>query len=427
MRITWLVPGSGSAFYCENCNRDRVLLSALAQRGHDVTAVPLYLPVDLDAEPHTAPVFFGGINVHLQQQSALFRNTPPWFDRLLDHPWMLHLADQLSGMTRAEDLGQTTLSMLRGEDGHQRKELARLLDWMTAEVQPDVIILSNLLLAGLAEPLGRATGARLLALMQDEDEFVDALPDPVRGEVWRELARAAADLDHLVAVSHAYGERMRERLDLEPSRVSVVRPGVHPVGAPREAPGSQTVGFLSRLCPERGFDLLTAAFVECKHTCPGARLLVAGGALDADRPYLREVDASLRAAGVHQDVASHPRFDPTGRADFHQRIDVLAAPDRGAPAYAGYAVEALAAGVPVVATAVGCFVELADRLGGGITLVRPGDVSALAAALDVLLLDPAAARRQGRAGSDAVQRRLSSSGGAAALDAVLDAVRHRPG
>ncbi len=419
MRIAWLVPGSGSAFYCENCVRDRVWLSALAARGHDITAVPLYLPVELDAGPVEAPVFFGGINVHLQQHSALFRATPPWFDRLLDHPWMLHLADRMSGMTRAEDLGQTTLSMLRGEDGRQAKELERLLAWLEADVRPQVIVLSNLLLAGLAAPLRERTGARLLALMQDEDEFIDALPEPERGKVWAELGRTAAAVDRFVGVSRYHGGVMRDRLSLPDERLSVVLPGVRDEVPRRDAPGTRAAGFLSRRCPERGYDLLAEAFVELRNALPDATLRVAGGALDADRPYIEQVHDGLRAAGALEHVHEHTRFDLDGRDDLYRRVDVLVAPDRGAPAFAGYAVEAMAAGVPVIASATGCFVELAEILGDGLVLVPPDDAGALALALTDLMRDPEAATERGLAGRARVLTHLTADASAAALEADL--------
>jgi hypothetical protein len=42
MRIVQICPGSGDAFYCENCLRDAALVRALRTLGHDVVMVPLY-------------------------------------------------------------------------------------------------------------------------------------------------------------------------------------------------------------------------------------------------------------------------------------------------------------------------------------------------------------------------------------------------
>ena len=77
MNIVQITPGAG-AMYCGNCLRDNALVAALRKLGHDVLMVPLYLPLTLDEEDQSAgtPIFFGGINVYLQQKSALFRKTP---------------------------------------------------------------------------------------------------------------------------------------------------------------------------------------------------------------------------------------------------------------------------------------------------------------------------------------------------------------
>src|SRR5215469_13429652 len=124
MRIIQLTPGTGS-FYCGTCMRDNALVVALREQGHDAMMIPLYLPPMLDEASggDSAPLFYGGINVYLQQKSWLFRNTPRWVDRLFDSPGMLRAATRKAGMTRASALGALTVSTLRGEDGHQAKEL----------------------------------------------------------------------------------------------------------------------------------------------------------------------------------------------------------------------------------------------------------------------------------------------------------------
>ena len=94
MKIVQIVPGSGGTFYCENCLRDSSLAKAFRALGHDAVLVPMYLPVFTD-EPEIGrdtPVFFGGINVYLQQKFSLFRKTPRWLDRLFDSRWLLNLA-----------------------------------------------------------------------------------------------------------------------------------------------------------------------------------------------------------------------------------------------------------------------------------------------------------------------------------------------
>jgi len=130
MRIVQITPGSGDNFYCENCMRDNMLVRALGRLGHDAMLVPLYLPPQLEetGKDRSVPIFFGGINVYLQQKFSLFRKTPRWIDRLFDAPFFLNWAARKAGMTSAKELGETMLSMLEGEEGRQVKELDRLTD-----------------------------------------------------------------------------------------------------------------------------------------------------------------------------------------------------------------------------------------------------------------------------------------------------------
>src|SRR3989454_7577507 len=105
MNIIQITPGAGT-MYCGNCFRDNALVAALRKLGHEVLMVPLYLPLTLDEEDQSAgnPIFFSGINVYLEQKSALFRETPAWFHDLLAARPLLKLAAGKAAKTRPEDL-----------------------------------------------------------------------------------------------------------------------------------------------------------------------------------------------------------------------------------------------------------------------------------------------------------------------------------
>ena len=170
MKIIQLTPSSGDNFYCENCLRDQALLRTLNSQGHEVTMIPLYLPIKLDSPKVSmdTPIFFGGVNVYLQQKMGLFRKTPRWVDSVFDNRALLTKVSKKAGMTSSKDLGETTISMLRGEDGLQVKELDRLVDWLSRDMEkPDVIILSNVLLAGLAASIRKRLQVPVVCLLQD--------------------------------------------------------------------------------------------------------------------------------------------------------------------------------------------------------------------------------------------------------------------
>src|SRR5580704_7930161 len=123
MKIAMITAGA-AGMYCGSCMKDNTLTAALNALGHESLLLPTYTPIRTD-EPDNSfqRVFFGGINVYLEQKSRLFRGTPWWFDRLFNSPRLLRWASSFGVSVRPEDLGQLTISMLRGQLGNQRKEL----------------------------------------------------------------------------------------------------------------------------------------------------------------------------------------------------------------------------------------------------------------------------------------------------------------
>ena len=103
--------------------------------------VPLYLPLMLDEEIQTdgTPIFYNGVNVYLEQKSPLYRNAPQWVHRLVGSARLLKMASSRMGKTNAADVGEITLSMLRGEAVGQIAELRRsLLDYSSRVGEIDV-------------------------------------------------------------------------------------------------------------------------------------------------------------------------------------------------------------------------------------------------------------------------------------------------
>ncbi|MDB6037459.1 MAG: hypothetical protein JWM99_1300, partial [Verrucomicrobiales bacterium] len=151
MNIVQITPGAGG-MYCGNCFRDNALVHELRRLGHSTLMIPLYLPMTLDEsnESEGTPIFFSGINVYLEQLFPLFAKAPNWLRKPLASPTLLKWAAGRAAKTRAQDLGELTLSIIRGEDGNQAKELEELIAWLKTNHPSDVICLSNALLAGLA-------------------------------------------------------------------------------------------------------------------------------------------------------------------------------------------------------------------------------------------------------------------------------------
>lgn len=413
MRIVQLTPGSGDNFYCENCLRDRDLMRQLRGMGIDAMTVPLYLPPtgwgakNSDGGQPT-PIFYGGINVYFQQVCSLFRRTPRWVDRLLDSKPLLKLAGRLAGSTDPQSLGDTTLSMLAGEHGRQRKELDRLTDWLLHNGGADVVVLSNLLLIGLAERLGRDLDAAVVCLMQDEDEFLDELPDSPRQAAWQMIAERAERVDRFVAASDYYRQAMIQRLGLGEDRVDVAPVGLGPAdrpASPRPA-DPPVVGYLSRMTPPKGVDVLIEALghlARLRAGKPRVRCRLAGGATGVDKPFVQTCQRRAAELGVDGDIEWLGHLPPDATGEFLASLTALSVPARRGESSGRYVLEGWAAGVPAVQPASGVFPELLAGGAGGV-LVEPENPQALAEALAGVLDDPARVAALGDSGRDRLVR-----------------------
>src|SRR5262245_33498917 len=105
MRIAYITAGA-AGMYCGRWLHDNTRATALVQLREDVRLVPTYAPLRTD-EPDVSikRVFFGGINVYLQENVPLFRHTPWWLDRLLDSPALLESLSKRASSVDPTQLG----------------------------------------------------------------------------------------------------------------------------------------------------------------------------------------------------------------------------------------------------------------------------------------------------------------------------------
>ncbi len=423
LSIALLVPGTGS-YLCGSCLRDDALATALRARGHDVRVLPLYLPLVREVERTDADerVRLGGINLYLQNRYHLARWLPPWLRRVIDHPRLLGLASRRGAMTEASELGQLTLATLEGEDGPLAPAFASFVTSMGASVQPDVFLLSNVMLAAVAAPLRRAFARPVVCTLQGELPFLDALPEHHGARAREVLARTTQAIDAFVAVSRFHGDWTAERLGLDRTRIEVVHNGIELAdfaGPPRTPPAEPTIGYLARMCADKGLHTLVEAFLELgRRGRVRARLEVAGVQLPVDRPYVAELSARLQAAGLSERARFHPNVTRREKLAFLRGLTVLSVPATYGESFGLYVLEALASGVPVVQPRHGAFPELLEQTGGGI-LCEPDDPISLARALEELLLDPARGEELARRGRAAVFGRFSAERMAGEVEELL--------
>lgn len=394
MKIVNIVPGFGGAFYCGNCLRDSEYVHSLRESGHDAITVPMYLPLTLARERsnENIPVFYGAVNIYLKQQFPLFRHIPAWMESLLDSRPVLKFAARKSGSTRAPGLEKLTVSMLLGNDGHQHHELGRLAGFLKHEIKPDVVHFSNALLLGMARQIKEEAGVPVVFSLQDEDVWVDAMDEPWRLKIWQLMAEKSRDVDAFVAVSHYFAGIMRDKLNIPEEKMNVVPIGVKPENYMVTKPASSppAIGYLSRICEENGFGILTDAFILLKSEprFRDLKLIVTGGMTGDDHPFFQMQIKKLKKKGLMEDFEIRQDFTPAGLTDFFRTLSVLSVPVLKGEAFGLYQIEALASGVPLVQPDLGAFPEILQATGGGV-LFHPNNAEALAARMAGVLTDRA--------------------------------------
>ena len=410
MRIILVTPGSGDTFYCENCLRDATLARAFLRRGCEMLLVPMYLPTGMfdGVETRKSELFFGGINVYLQQKLGIFRKTPRWIDKWLDSPGLLERVKRRANMTNASLLGQMTVSMLRGEDGRQVKEVRRLVEWLAEpENRADVVVLSNLLLGGLAGPIKRRLGIPVVCMLQDEQGFMDGLGRPWSGQAWELAAGLCRDIDLFISVSDYYKGQMAERLNLPPERIDVVHTGIETgcYSAASQRPAAPTIGFLGRMCYDNGLDILldAAHILSMDERLGNLHVWICGGKTAGDDLFMHKMRRRIRFRKLDGRVKFFDDFGLESRCEFLRGLSVLAAPGRHPAAYGLNVIEAMACGVGFVGPDGGVFRELAGLTGGGVLYEHNTPVR-LADALRPILLDAEKAGELGVRGREAALR-----------------------
>ena len=297
MKIAYLAAGA-AGMYCGSCLHDNTLAAELLRMGEDVILVPIYTPLRTDeVNVSQRKVFFGGINVYLQHKWALFRRSPRWLDGLLDHPALLGAISRLSGSVDPTQLGDLTVSMLQGEQGNQRKELEKLVDWLLDEVQPDVVHLSNSMMLGLARMISQRCGPPVVCSLSGEDIFLEKLTEPYYSQARQLLRERAAEVDAFVALNNYYAAEMSDYLDVPRDRIHVIPHGLDLTGhgqrvvQPNEK--SRRIGFLARICADKGLHLLVEACeqLSTRPECPPFELHAAGYLGKGDREYLCDIEA----------------------------------------------------------------------------------------------------------------------------------------
>ena len=387
MKIVYLTAGAAGMF-CGSCMLDNALARAMIHQGHETLLVPVYTPIRTDEEDVSIDrVFLGGVNVFLQQKFPWLNYLPRWVDSAFNQPWLIRKLTANAGKTSPRLLGALTVSMLKGMEGNQRKEILRLCNWIEKEIQPDVLVLTNLLIGGCIPEFKKRIDASVFVTLQGDDIFLDSLPEPYRKQSIEAMRRLVPSVDGFIVHSRDYGMRMAKLLQIPDNRWHVVPLGIDTqdfVVANSErlqnsvaeiaktfdsssTDSGFTIGYFARMAPEKGLHQLVDAFIELATRSENAdlRLLMAGWMGPQHADYWAEQQQKLNRANLQNRWAYLGSLERQKKLEFFRKIDLLSVPTTYLEPKGIFVLEAAAAGVPYVQPSHGAFPEIHQRLQAG--------------------------------------------------------------
>ncbi|MDR2496899.1 MAG: glycosyltransferase family 4 protein [Tannerellaceae bacterium] len=386
MKILFIVPGSGDAFYCGNCFRDNLHASSLRKAGHEVVVMPLYLPLDPDSFRADAPLFFPAISLYVSQKYYSRKAMPGWMEKILNSKRSLSMAASFSGSTSSRGLEDMTLAMINGRGSVFARHASAMVDWIRQQEQPDVVHLSSSLVIGIARMLKTEMDVPIVCSLQDEEIWINPLGIHA-ASAWQGIEDNLGYIDAFVASSEFYKAESLKRFPGIADRTEVVYPGLAPeLYSSDSYPADPTLGFFYRMSESDGLHILAEAFVKVKRTgrIPQLRLRIGGGFSGADKSFLRRLRTILRP--YRSDVTWLETYSLAEHAAFYRQTSAVCVPITFSEAVGLYVCESFAAGRPVIEPASGSFPEI---VGGGGILYESNDSDCLARAILSLFTDRA--------------------------------------
>jgi glycosyltransferase involved in cell wall biosynthesis len=217
-------------------------------------------------------------------------------------------------------------------------------------------------------------------------------------------ARLSARADAVIVPSRAIAGDLITRLGYPAEKLVVIPNGIE---LPPPAPdGGKLIGTLSLLEPVKGIDIFLRAAANLAVRHPDWRFATFGSGSDAER-----LSALTRELGLTE-LVQRPGFVPAQEALRQLRVYVMCSYSENAPLAL---LEAMASGVPVVASAVGGVPEIVDE--SVARMVPAGDPQALANAIEQVCADSTETQVRVRAARERVEQRFTAESNA---DTVAD-------
>lgn len=322
--------------------------------------------------------------------------------------------EELDGNPLAEPLAEIGLTpVVLGVTGRVRLGALRAVRRHIAEVRPHIVhthLGTSDLLGGLA---ARSLGVPVVSTIHSTQW-------ERRARVRRMLSRLVAA--RVIAVSESARQEYLRHGWGRPDQVVTIHNGIDVQPAPGAGPEVRAelgltpddlvVAMVSSIRPEKGHDVAIEAFRRLRSRYPRLRLLIVGDG-DQSEELLRpavDLDGGVFLAGMRLDVMR-----------VLDAVDVCLHPSR-ADAFPTTILEAMAAGVPIVATAVGGIPEMVTHGSTGWLVPAPPEPAHVAEALSRLLEDPQLRGALARAARTDYRRRFTSEPWLRQTRAVYDSV-----
>ena len=412
MKIAFITAGAGKS-YCGSCLHDILLIQSLIDSGHNVKVIDMYTPLSVDFDAPPLPVkkiHYSGINTYLRQKFAFFRRRPLALSKLFESPSVVNFALGFGMDVSPVQLGEMTLSVLKGKDGNQALDLAGVMEELKKSAPYDVCVLSNSMLSALAPEIKRELKAPVICQLMGEEACISLLGEPYRTGSIEALRKNVLAVDAFISHSGEYSKIMSDFLGRKAEDIIAVNPSVNSAlyeGIKRRKTPF-TVGFLSKLNKAKGFDELLSAFIILvKEHKADAKLLAGGEILDGEsKAYFEAVRRKAKAAGIEDRFKYLGRLEFAAKKEFFAGCSVFSVPSLFPESKGIAALEALAAGIPVALPGHGAYSDIVKNTGGGL-LYKPGDIRGLSAILKKFNDEPALADSLGEAGRESVKSRYS--------------------
>ncbi len=411
MNIVSIVPGVGDTFYCQNCERNRNLIREFKRQGHTPLIVPMYLPLSFEVgDDLKSPIFFGAINVYLEEKVSFYDKIPNWIKHCLESRTLLRWISKKTGSTNPDGLEEMTLSIMRSDGGKHEQELNRMISWLKTDVKPDVVHLSNGLLIGIGVKVKQALGIPVFVTLQDEDQWVDKMKQPYAQQAWQLIKEGSEAIDLFTPVSQSYADFVCTRTGISQDKMVVVPIGLNLNEYQKRIPerNPMTIGYLSRMTDSLGLDILVDAYLILKqdNRLKNLKLKIWGGMTPADKKFVRKIKKKIYQNGFSSDVDIQTEFHHQDVSAFFDSLTVVSVPAPKGEAFGLFIIESLASGIPVVQPNLGGYTEIVEKTGGGVGYDQ-NTPQGLAHALAKLLTDPQTLHDMSQKGREQVEKYYS--------------------